>query len=75
MTTAKTVRVPADLGDRLGREAVRRGVTQTALVEAALRGFLTPEAADRRDEVLIRRLDRVSRSLGRLSRDSVVTGL
>ena len=72
MTAAKSVRVPADLGDRLGREAERRGVTQTALVEAALRGFLTPEAADRRDEVLIRRLDRITRSLGRLSRDHVV---
>ncbi len=72
MTAAKTVRIPADLGDRLGREAERRGVTQTALVEAALRGFLTPEAADRRDEVLIRRLDRITRSLGRLSRDHVV---
>ena len=72
MTAAKTVRVPADLGDQLGREAARRGVTQTALVEAALRGFLTPEAADRRDEVLIRRLDRITRSLGRLSRDHVV---
>ncbi len=72
MTVAKSVRIPADLGDQLGREAARRGVTQTALVEAALRGFLTPEAADRRDEVLIRRLDRITRSLGRLSRDHVV---
>ncbi|MCY4119744.1 MAG: CopG family transcriptional regulator [Rhodospirillales bacterium] len=72
MSRSKTVRVPADLGDRLGREATRRGVTQTALVEAALRSFLTPEAADRRDEVLIRRLDRVTRSLGRLSRDHVI---
>ena len=72
MTAAKTVRIPADLGDQLGLEAARRGVTQTALVDAALRGFLTPEAADRRDEVLIRRLDRITRSLGRLSRDHVV---
>ncbi len=72
MSPSKSVRVPAGLGEQVGREAARRGVTQTALVEAALRSFLTPEGADRRDEILIRRLDRITRSLGRLSRDHIV---
>ena len=40
---SKTVRVPADLGSQLGREGRRAAAfTQTALVEAALRSFLTP---------------------------------
>ncbi len=72
MSPQKTVRVPTDLGDLLAREARGRGVTQSALVEAALRAHLTPEAADRRDAVLLCRLDRVTRSLGRLSRDHVI---
>ncbi len=72
MNPVKTIRVPADLGEQVMRESARRGVTQTALAEAALRSFLSPEGDDRRDEVLIRRLDRVTRSLGRLSRDHVV---
>lgn len=61
-----------DLLDRLAALAAQRGVTKSSVVEAALTSFLSPDAADRREAVFVRRLDRVSRQLERLERDLTI---
>ena len=48
----------ADLLERLGDLAAQRGLTKSSIVEAALASFLSPDAADRREAVFVRRLDR-----------------
>lgn len=49
--------------------ARRPGVSKASIVDAALQAFFAPEAADRRDEVILRRLDRLNGRLDRLERD------
>lgn len=54
-------------------EATRRpGVSKASIVDAALRAFFAPEAADRRDAVILRRMDRINGRLDRLERDFTV---
>lgn len=47
----------------------RSGVSKASIVDAALRAFFAPEAADRRDSVILRRIDRINGRLDRLERD------
>ena len=44
-------------------------VTRSAIVEAAVASFLSPDDADRREAAFARRLDRMSRQIMRLERD------
>lgn len=62
-----TVRLPADLLRRLADQARSRRASQTAILEAALTSFLSPDGADRLEAALVRRLDRMSRQLDRLA--------
>src|SRR5258708_33266703 len=55
------VRVAADVGRRLDALAKRERRLQSDLVEAALLSFLSPDATDKRDAAMTRRLDRQSR--------------
>lgn len=53
--------------------AARRKVSKSAIVEAAVASFLSPDAADRLEGALSRRLDRLTRAVDRLERDQTVT--
>jgi hypothetical protein len=53
--------------------ASRKKLSQSAIVQAAVMSFLSPDAADRREAAFTRRLDRLTRQIQRLERNSGVT--
>ena len=57
---------------RLGIAARRPGASKSAITDAALAAFLSPERDDQRDAAIIRRLDHLSRHLDRLERDQTI---
>lgn len=52
--------------------AARRKLSKSAIVEAAVASFLSPDGADRREAAYTRRLDRLSRQVERLERDQTI---
>jgi hypothetical protein len=54
---------------RLEQLAVNKGVSKSAVIAAALASYLSPDAADQREAVMTKRLDRLSRQFDRLERD------
>ena len=54
---------------RLDQLAVRKGVSKSAIVAAALSSFLSPDGGDQREAAMAKRLDRLSRQFDRLERD------
>jgi len=62
----RSIRLPSDIARRLADHASARRTTQAAIIEAALESFLSPDAAERLEAALARRLDRLTRDLGRL---------
>lgn len=62
----RSIRLPANLARRLADQALARNASQAAIIEAALESFLSPDAAERLEAALSRRLDRLIRDLGRL---------
>ena len=63
----------ADLIGRINDIADRKRVTRSAIVEAAVESFLSPDHADMQEAALTRRLDRLSRQVVRLERDQRIT--
>lgn len=57
---------------RLAAAARRPGASKSAITDAALAAFLSPERDDQRDAAIIRRLDRLSRQLDRAERDQTI---
>ncbi|MCG8357094.1 MAG: CopG family transcriptional regulator [Kiloniellales bacterium] len=57
---------------RLAAAARRPGASKSAITDAALAAFLSPERDDQRDAAIIRRLDRLSRQFDRLERDQTI---
>lgn len=53
--------------------ADRKKLSRSAIVEAAVASFLSPDGADRREAAFTRRLDRISRQVQRMERDLGVT--
>ncbi|MER9955230.1 ribbon-helix-helix protein, CopG family [Mesorhizobium australicum] len=53
--------------------ADRKRLSRSAIVEAAVASFLSPDGADRREAAVTRRLDRLSRQAQRMERDLGVT--
>src|SRR2546421_6509673 len=49
--------------------ADRRGKSKSLIAEAAIASFLSPDAAERQEATLARRLDRLVRQMERLQRD------
>ncbi len=49
--------------------ANRRGKSKSLIAEAAIASFLSPDAAERQEAALARRLDRLVRQMERLERD------
>ena len=58
---------------RLSEIAARPGVSKAAIVDSALAAFLSPDGDERRDAVIMKRLDRIDNRLDRLERDVLIT--
>jgi hypothetical protein len=53
--------------------AQRQKLSRSAIVEAAVASFLSPDGGDKREAAFARRLDRLSRQVQRLERDLGIT--
>ncbi len=60
------------LSGELEALAVRRKVSKSQIVEAAIAAFLSPDGADQCEAAIVRRLDRLSRAVERLERDVAI---
>jgi predicted transcriptional regulator len=65
--------LPSDLRRRLDVLAAQRNLSRSAVVEAAVASFLSPDAQDIREAAFTRRLDRLSRQSARIERDLRIT--
>jgi predicted transcriptional regulator len=73
MRTKHTFRLPPDLAGKLADYAIRKHVPQALIVETALASFLSPDASERLEGALGRRLDRLTRQVERLERHVTIT--
>src|SRR5262245_66556356 len=73
MRTKHTFRLPPDLAVKLADYANRKRVPQALIVETALASFLSPDASERLEGALGRRLDRLARQVERLERHVTIT--
>ncbi|MDZ3831909.1 MAG: CopG family transcriptional regulator [Sphingopyxis sp.] len=62
----QTYRLDLELTRKIADLSRQRGLSQTEVVEAALRSFFKPDQEERIEALLSRRLDRVGRQLDRL---------
>lgn len=58
-----------DVMKMLSDYAARRDLSQSLVVEAAIASFLSPDADERREAAITKRLDRIDRRMTRLERD------
>ncbi len=68
-----SVYLEPDLKRRLSEFADRREQSASLIAEAALASFLSPDADERKEAAMVKRLDRLDRSLHRLERDLEIT--
>jgi predicted transcriptional regulator len=66
MRIKHTFRLPPALSSQLAEYAGRKRISQALVVEAALASFLSPDASERMEAAISRRLDRHTRQLERL---------
>ncbi|MEY9318710.1 putative transcriptional regulator [Bradyrhizobium elkanii] len=69
MRDRMNVYFPPELLKQISELADRKKLSRSAIVEAAVASFLSPDGADRREAAFTRRLDRLSRQMQRLERD------
>jgi predicted transcriptional regulator len=55
--------------NRLAEHAARRDLSRSEIAEAAIDSFLSPDAAERQEAAITKRLDQVDRRMTRLERD------
>jgi hypothetical protein len=67
------VYLPPELLQQIADLATRRKLSQSAIVEAAVTSFLSPDGDDRREAAFTRRLDRLTRQVQRLERNVGIT--
>lgn len=65
-----SVYLDAKLARELAAYAGDRRKSMSLVAEAAIASFLSPDAAERQEAVLARRLDRIGRQIERLERDT-----
>ena len=53
----------------LAEFAARRGQSRSMIAEAAIASFLSPDADERREAAIVKRLDQIDRRISRLDRD------
>ncbi|MET3225823.1 DNA-binding transcriptional MocR family regulator [Bradyrhizobium japonicum] len=73
MRDRMNVYFPPELLRQISELADRKKLSRSAIVEAAVASFLSPDGADRREAAFVRRLDRLSRQMQRLERDVGLT--
>ncbi|MDR6661639.1 hypothetical protein J2W51_004225 [Tardiphaga robiniae] len=73
MRDRMNVYFPPDLLKQIADLADRKKLSRSAIVEAAVTSFLSPDGEDRREAAFARRLDRLSSQVQRLERDLGVT--
>ena len=61
-----TFRLPPALSRQLADYAGRKRVSHASVVEAAIASFLSPDGSERMEAAFSRRLDRISRQIGKL---------
>ncbi len=61
--------LPVELIGRINELSERKRLSRSAIVEAAIASFLSPDGADRQEAAFTRRLDRLSRQTARIERD------
>lgn len=64
-----SVYLDPDLKRRLADFAERRGQSDSLIAEAAIASFLSPDADERKEAAIGKRLDRIDRTIQRLERD------
>ncbi|MFG1374254.1 CopG family transcriptional regulator [Xanthobacter oligotrophicus] len=64
-----SVYLDPDVMKALATYATRRGQPMSLIAEAAISSFLSPDADERREAAVAKRLDQVDRRLARLERD------
>lgn len=73
MRTKYSFRLPPDLASKLVDYANRKRVSQSMIVEAALASYFSPDAADRLEAALARRLDRMVRGMERIEQHVTIS--
>ncbi|MCK9504858.1 MAG: CopG family transcriptional regulator [Porticoccaceae bacterium] len=61
--------IERDHARRLNELSAKKGVSKSSIVAAALASWLSPDAADKREAAMAKRLDRLSRQFEKLERD------
>ncbi|MEJ2378090.1 MAG: ribbon-helix-helix domain-containing protein [Pseudolabrys sp.] len=69
MRTRMNVYLPPELMKKVANLADRKGLSRSAIIEAAVASFLSPDGSDRMEAAVTRRLDRLTRQVQRLERD------
>jgi hypothetical protein len=67
------VSLPVEMIARINELATQKRLTRSAIVEAAVASFLSPDGADRMEAAFTRRLDQLTRQVQRLERNSGLT--
>ena len=65
--------LPVEMIEQIRDLSERKSISRSAIVEAAVASFLSPDNADRREAAFARRMDRLSRQVQRIERDLGVT--
>lgn len=73
MRTRLNVYFPPALAKQVSELAIRKRISRSALVEAAVASYMSPDGSDRLEAAFARRLDRLSRQVERLERDTGMT--
>ena len=73
MRDRMNVYFPPELLKQIADLADRKGLSRSAIVEAAVLSFLSPDGAERLEAAFSRRLDRLSRQVQRLERNVGIT--
>jgi hypothetical protein len=72
--TRMNVYFDPDLLKRVEALALRRNVSKSAVIEAAVASFLSADASERLEAVFARRMDRISRKIDGLDEDLAILG-
>lgn len=67
------VSLPVEMIDQIAQLAIRQRLTRSAIVEAAVASFLSPDGTGRLEAAFARRLDRLTRQVQRLERNSGIS--
>lgn len=68
-----SVYLEPDIMKALAEYAARRAQSRSLVAEAAIASFLSPDAAERQEAAITKRLDQVDRRMSRLERDLVIS--